>query len=149
MCLCALHCSHINLFFIYFSFIHYFTRINKYKVIKFLIFVIHIWEIFNICRCSCYSTLRSSTCVTLLAHFIIVLYINYKWKFVQGNKKGIIIAFWWHHCRMMINKEIKRHCNRLNINEGIILLNFMTDQICVKIKEFVNIFFHDDTHHTK
>lgn len=88
VCLCALHCSHINLFFIYFSFIHYFTRINKYKVIKFLIFVIHIWEIFNFCRCSCYSTLRSSTCVTLLAHFIIVLYINYKWKFVQGNKKG-------------------------------------------------------------
>lgn len=64
-------------------------------------------------------------------------------------KKGIIIAFWWHHCRMMINKEIKRHCNRLDINEGIILLNFMTDQICVKIREFVNIFFHDDTHHTK
>lgn len=50
---------------------------------------------------------------------------------------------------MMINKEIKRHCNRLNINEGIILLNFMTDQICVKIREFVNIFCHDDTHYTK
>lgn len=41
---------------------------------------------------------------------------------------------------MMINKEIKRHCNRLNINEGIILLNFMTDQICVKIREFLNFF---------
>lgn len=41
---------------------------------------------------------------------------------------------------MMINKEIKRHCNRLDINEGIILLNFMTDQICVKIREFLNIF---------
>lgn len=47
------------------------------------------------------------------------------------------------------NKEIKRHCNRLDINEGVILLNFMTDQICVKIREFVNIFSHDDTHHTK
>lgn len=115
-----------------------------------MIFVIHVWEIFNICRCSCYSTLRSSTCVTLLAHFIIVLYINYKWKFVQGNKKGhyncILVASLQDDDK---NKEIKRHCNRLDINEGIILLNFMTDQICVKIREFVNIFFHDDTHHTK
>lgn len=85
-----------------------------------------------------------------MAHFIIVLYINYKLKFVQGNKKGhyncILVASLQDDDK---NKEIKRHCNRLDINEGIILLNFMTDQICVKIREFVNIFFHDDTHHTK
>lgn len=90
---------------------------------KFLIFVIHVWEIFNICRCSCYSTLRSSTCVTLLAHFIIVLYINYKWKFVQSNKKGIIIAFWWHHCRMMIKtKKLNDIVTDLILMKGLFYL---------------------------